>query len=651
NDLDDDCNGFIDEGVQKLTFFKDNDGDGFGGVTTTLACSPPPGYVADGGDCNDFNKDINPKAPEVCNDVDDNCNGFPDDGVPTQKIYKDNDADGFAAKNAQSQDKCNVPVGWTLEKDWNGDKVSDWDCNDSDVTMYPGAVELCDGKDNDCNGQADSQCPTACAGFPVSIAGASGWSSILLYDVNADGTLEIQAGSSLVKPDGSVLASGFPGNDAQMTDVDLDGVAEFIFGDGLYRFQGGAFVKVLALPNAAGLKTAVGDVDADGVVDLVRDNGAGLAVVRLAVQGSTISIKSTTNIAAPPPSGVTQSFPALLVDADANNTLEIFFGSGTSPNKLDGRLFVYKQDGAQYDPSKFVTNEQNSYCGGGDCIPLFFYSAGSPFISYSNVASQYVFDLAGKQVSKKSGEAMDLLDVSLSGTVTPAANYGTLVDVDGDGTLELLQSVYGQGWGVQRWNAGKKSWEWMDPYPLLAAQGPYRGPNAADVDNDNMLDVFYVSSDVKLHCYHLGPKSWGPDRMWWNRWLGLNDGLAAVNGLDTFESPTNAPAAMSKARYYRAMIAYSGDTDVFRYVYKSSLMGQFGGVPKGKSYILEIWNDDEYLDPGKKPVATFTNSGFSYSPGGGNPPAPAHHYSFKVYGKTAGDWHSSDPYYVMVKPW
>ena len=54
NGLDDDCNGRIDDGLPTSTFYLDGDHDGFGGSVSVQACGPPPGYLANNGDCNDF---------------------------------------------------------------------------------------------------------------------------------------------------------------------------------------------------------------------------------------------------------------------------------------------------------------------------------------------------------------------------------------------------------------------------------------------------------------------------------------------------------------------------------------------------------------------------------------------------------------------
>ena len=80
NETDDDCDGQVDDGVQTL-FYADSDNDGYGNPdVTTLACSPPAGYVSDQTDCNDASSDIYPGAPELCNNIDDDCDNEIDEG-------------------------------------------------------------------------------------------------------------------------------------------------------------------------------------------------------------------------------------------------------------------------------------------------------------------------------------------------------------------------------------------------------------------------------------------------------------------------------------------------------------------------------------------------------------------------------------------
>jgi hypothetical protein len=81
NGIDDNCNSQIDEGV-KSTFYADADNDTYGNPNvTTLACSAPRGYVSSNTDCDDNNAAVHPGVTEICNAVDDNCNGTIDEPV------------------------------------------------------------------------------------------------------------------------------------------------------------------------------------------------------------------------------------------------------------------------------------------------------------------------------------------------------------------------------------------------------------------------------------------------------------------------------------------------------------------------------------------------------------------------------------------
>jgi hypothetical protein len=76
--VDDDCDGATDEGC--VTYYEDADGDGYGTPSVTQSVSspaPPPGYVANAGDCNDNNVNVHSGATEICdNYIDEDCNGF-----------------------------------------------------------------------------------------------------------------------------------------------------------------------------------------------------------------------------------------------------------------------------------------------------------------------------------------------------------------------------------------------------------------------------------------------------------------------------------------------------------------------------------------------------------------------------------------------
>ncbi|MEK7255038.1 MAG: putative metal-binding motif-containing protein, partial [Bacteroidota bacterium] len=126
NGLDDDCDTQIDEGVL-LTFYQDADGDTYGNpAIPTQACNAPSGYVSNDGDCDDANAAIHPGAPEICNNLDDDCNGSPESAATTWTGAGDgvnwsdggNWSDGFVPLTCQdviipATGNVTVPAGFT----------------------------------------------------------------------------------------------------------------------------------------------------------------------------------------------------------------------------------------------------------------------------------------------------------------------------------------------------------------------------------------------------------------------------------------------------------------------------------------------------------------------------------------------------------
>lgn len=142
--VDNDCDGQTDNGVLN-TYYQDMDGDGYGDPSApTQGCSAPETFVSNNLDCSDGQADINPKASEQCNGLDDNCNTTVDEGVKTV-FYVDEDQDGYG-NSSVSQEACAAPSGFTAQGG---------DCNDQSSTSHPGASEACDLVDNDCDSQID----------------------------------------------------------------------------------------------------------------------------------------------------------------------------------------------------------------------------------------------------------------------------------------------------------------------------------------------------------------------------------------------------------------------------------------------------------------------------------------------------------------
>jgi len=151
NGNDDNCNGQVDEGFPQNTYYMDLDGDGYGDAQFMIqACAQPEGYVTNGDDCDDTKEAVHPGATETCNNIDDNCNGQVDEGLPQNTYYMDLDGDGYGDAQFMIQ-ACAQPEGYVS----NGD-----DCDDAHETVHPTAVEVCDnGLDDDCDGLIDHDDP------------------------------------------------------------------------------------------------------------------------------------------------------------------------------------------------------------------------------------------------------------------------------------------------------------------------------------------------------------------------------------------------------------------------------------------------------------------------------------------------------------
>ena len=143
---DNDCDGDIDEDSEVL-FYADTDGDGYGDPdVTSMGCDPDEGFVADATDCDDTRENAFPGAPELCDEVDNDCDGDVDEEPTDGTIYyPDTDGDGQGDENLPTP-ACTLPEGYSE----NGE-----DCDDAVATTYTGAPELCDEVDNDCDGETD----------------------------------------------------------------------------------------------------------------------------------------------------------------------------------------------------------------------------------------------------------------------------------------------------------------------------------------------------------------------------------------------------------------------------------------------------------------------------------------------------------------
>jgi hypothetical protein len=194
---DNNCNTTIDDGISFVDYYPDLDGDGHGdpsGTPINACTAPPPGTSSLADDCDDGDADNFPSNPEICDGADNDCDaqGAIDNGLTFTSFYLDLDGDGYGNVFSPPTATCDgAPPGQVANQrtdcndsndvvnpgqpeatcnlvdddctpatpdapDLDNDGVSAcFECDDNDPDNYLGNNEVCDGADNDCDGNAD----------------------------------------------------------------------------------------------------------------------------------------------------------------------------------------------------------------------------------------------------------------------------------------------------------------------------------------------------------------------------------------------------------------------------------------------------------------------------------------------------------------
>ena len=264
NGLDDDCDGGVDAGAwDLLRWYTDADGDGWGAGAPIEACEPPEGSSERAGDCDDADGATWPGADELCDGLDQDCDGVLDEqAIDRETFYEDVDGDGFGDPGAPVS-ACALPEGAAEDAS---------DCDDGDDEVHPDAAEICgDGVDNDCD-HSGAGCSPA-GEIPLSQADAIylgegiedglGGSLSWVGDATGDGRPDLLMGAPTFSSDrdeaaGAVyLVSGFtPG------EQDIGGAAR-------WTVRGAVDGQ-----NLGGLLAGAGDVDGDGLSDVLMGSWA-----------------------------------------------------------------------------------------------------------------------------------------------------------------------------------------------------------------------------------------------------------------------------------------------------------------------------------------------------------------------------------------
>jgi hypothetical protein len=262
NGIDDDCDGAIDEDLVD-TWYSDSDADGYGAASKArTGCDPGSGWAADDTDCNDSNAQVNPGSLELCNGIDDDCDGGIDepDAEDARVWYPDADSDGYGDASAPTR-ACS-PLDGQVE--------DSTDCNDELATVHPGATEIVgDGIDQDCSGDDACYVDADGDGFGTSATVAS--TSLDCTNAGEAGVPgDCDDASSSVYPGSEELCEDGIDNDCDGEDRSCRYTGSFDLGSVGFKLIGEEAV------NQAGRSVAgAGDVDGDGYDDLLVGAHAG----------------------------------------------------------------------------------------------------------------------------------------------------------------------------------------------------------------------------------------------------------------------------------------------------------------------------------------------------------------------------------------
>jgi len=155
------CDGGDEEPLcapaDEILVFEDNDQDGFGRRTIGYRCGLRVGQSTNNVDCRDDDPTVFPGAVEVCDNLDNDCDGTIDEGFNPQDFYVDADGDSFGDPESLVRTCDNLTDGYWMDRS---------DCDDSREGVSPGAVEICDNDlDDDCNGTIDDRFEVDCQDY------------------------------------------------------------------------------------------------------------------------------------------------------------------------------------------------------------------------------------------------------------------------------------------------------------------------------------------------------------------------------------------------------------------------------------------------------------------------------------------------------
>ena len=495
NDIDDNCNGSVDEdgAVGGTIWYADIDGDGYGNPDNAIAQCVQNGTVSNSDDCDDTRDSIHPDASEVCDGSDNDCDDLIDDADPdvnaSKTWYADDDEDGYGDVNAALA-ACEAPSGYVESRQ---------DCDDTDVTIYPGSMRIevprdgidvdCDNRDYcvdlSCDGRPDVILPLwvndddshelsspiylsmgLTASLSIDTIGPLGGTT---SDLNSDGYLEVilatgrddggcESSSVIYWGDESLTIDGTTelptggARDVLVEDLNADGRKDIVFTGSTDLCETGesAWPALIYWGTPMGYtagnatnttaydswRVDAGDIDLDGEMDLLLcrhlDDGS-YSAGSLILWGDSGDFSTATELAT---EGCADQ---LLEDLDGDGLLDVVFANYRSDTGFDVGSSIYWNDGQRFD---IATVEAL------DTIAA--WSVQSADLNGDGLADLVFGALADATDEDNPLWELDTLIFWNDGTgfgtttaiPTPGSPFPAVADLDGDGLMEVVVAGY-----------------------------------------------------------------------------------------------------------------------------------------------------------------------------------------------------------------